>query len=84
MLFRSPKEMLLRVPGLGVTSVKRLLQARRGRALRVDDLSRLNVPLKNVLPFVTVPGHGVKGELDAADLAARLRAKPQQQSLFDT
>ena len=82
-LNRAPKEMLLRVPGLGVTSVKRLLQARRGRSLRVDDLSRLNVPLKNVLPFVTVPGHGAKGELDAADLALRLRPKPQQQSLFD-
>ncbi|MEO5770545.1 MAG: putative DNA modification/repair radical SAM protein [Burkholderiaceae bacterium] len=82
-LNRAPKEMLLRVPGLGVTSVKRLLQARRGRALRVDDLSRLNVALQSVLPFITVPGHGVPGELDAADLAARLRPKPRQQSLFD-
>ncbi len=82
-LNRAPKEMLLRVPGLGVTSVKRLLQARRGRLLRVDDLSRLNVPLKNVLPFVTLPGHAARGALDAADLAARLRPVPRQQSLFD-
>jgi putative DNA modification/repair radical SAM protein len=82
-LNRAPKEMLLRVPGLGVTSVRRLLQARRGRMLRVDDLSRLNVPLKNVLPFVTLPGHGAGPALDAADLAARLRPVPRQQSLFD-
>jgi putative DNA modification/repair radical SAM protein len=82
-LNRAPKEMLLRVPGLGVTSVKRLLQARRGRTLRIDDLSRLNVPLKNVLPFVTLPGHGTRGALDAADLAARLRPAPRQQSLFE-
>jgi putative DNA modification/repair radical SAM protein len=81
-LNRAPKEMLLRVPGLGVTSVKRLLQARRARALRMDDLSRLNVPLRQVLPFVTLPGHGAAHGLDAADLAARLRPKPQQQSLF--
>ncbi|MES2993622.1 MAG: putative DNA modification/repair radical SAM protein [Pseudomonadota bacterium] len=81
-LNRAPKEMLLRVPGLGVTSVKRLLQARRGRALRMDDLSRLNVPLRQVLPFVTLPGHGSARGLDDADLAARLRPKPQQQSLF--
>ena len=81
-LNRAPKEMLLRVPGLGVTSVKRLLQARRGRALRMDDLSRLNVPLQQVLPFVTLPGHGSARGLDDADLAARLRPKPQQQSLF--
>jgi putative DNA modification/repair radical SAM protein len=81
-LNRAPKEMLLRVPGLGVTSVKRLLQARRARALRMDDLSRLSVPLRQVLPFVTLPGHGAAHGLDAADLAARLRPKPQQQSLF--
>ena len=83
-LNRAPKEMLLRVPGLGVTSVKRLLQARRVRTLRVDDLARLNVGLKNVLPFVTVPGHGGRSASpDAADLAARLRPPPRQQSLFD-
>ena len=82
-LNRAPKEMLLRVPGLGTTSVKRLLQARRVRTLRIDDLSRLRVTLKNVLPFITVPGHGAHGtHLDAADLAARLRPQPRQQSLF--
>ena len=83
-LNRAPKEMLLRVPGLGVTSVKRLLQARRGRTLRIDDLSRLNVALKNVLPFVSVPGHGVQGGIDKANLAQLLRPTPQQQTLFDT
>ena len=83
-LNRAPKEMLLRVPGLGVTSVKRLLQARRGRTLRIDDLSRLNVTLKNVLPFVSVPGHGVQGGIDKANLAQLLRPTPQQQTLFDT
>jgi putative DNA modification/repair radical SAM protein len=77
----APKEMLLRVPGLGTTSVKRLLQARRVRTLRVDDVSRLNVALKNVLPFITVPGHAAT-HLDSAGLAARLRPAPRQQSLF--
>ena len=91
-LNRAPKEMLLRVPGLGVSSVDRLLQARRARTLRLDDLARLRVPLKKVLPFVTVPGGaggvgGVGGAggrgLDRADLAARLRPAPRQASLFD-
>ncbi|CAN5467669.1 putative DNA modification/repair radical SAM protein [soil metagenome] len=82
-LNRAPKEMLLRVPGFGVNSVKRLLQARRARTLRLEDLSRLNVPLKNVLPFVTLPGHRAGARLDAADLAARLRPAPVQQSLFE-
>ena len=82
-LNRAPKEMLLRVPGLGLTSVKRLLQARRTRAIRADDLARLNVPLKKVLPFITVPGAAAGNGLDAAGLAARLRPKPLQGSLFD-
>ena len=83
-LNRAPRELLLRVPGLGVTSVKRLLQARRTRQLRVDDLARLNTPLKTVLPFVTVPGAGARNGLDDADLAAQLRPKPRQQVLvFD-
>jgi putative DNA modification/repair radical SAM protein len=82
-LNRAPREMLLRVPGLGVTSVKRLLQARRTRAIRADDLARLNVPLKTVLPFITVPGAAARSGLDAADLAARLRPRPRQGSLFD-
>ena len=84
-LNRAPREMLLRVPGLGVTSVKRLLQARRSRLLRVDDLARLKVPLKNVLPFIAVPGAPTRNGLDDANLAARLRAAPRQQSLmFDS
>ena len=81
-LNRAPKEMLLRVPGLGVRSVQRLLQTRRTRQLRVDDLSRLKVPLKNVLPFITVPGAAARNGLDDEHLAARLRSRPEQQSLM--
>jgi putative DNA modification/repair radical SAM protein len=83
-LNRAPKELLLRVPGLGVSSVDRLLQARRARVLRLDDLARLRVPLKKVLPFVALPGgEGGARALDRADLAARLRPAPRQASLFD-
>ena len=81
-LNRAPKEMLLRVPGLGVRSVQRLLQTRRTRQLRVDDLSRLKVPLKNVLPFITVPGAAARNGLDDEHLTARLRSRPEQQSLM--
>jgi predicted DNA-binding helix-hairpin-helix protein len=76
--------MLLRVPGLGTRSVARLLQARRARTLRIDDLARLNVPLKKVLPFIAVPGHGASSrQLDAASLPATLRPAARQQALFD-
>lgn len=53
----APREMLLRVPGLGVTAVQRLVQARRVRRVRAEDLKRLHVPLARVMRFVVVDGH---------------------------
>ena len=81
-LNRAPQEMLLRVPGLGLKSVQKLLQARRSRTLRIDDIARLRVPMKNVLPFISVPGSRAPG-LDDEGLAVRLRPAPKQASLFD-
>ena len=80
---RAPREMLLRVPGLGVKAVMRILQARRVRQLRADDLQRLHVPLKKVLPFVLLADHQPGAALDALKLAARLTPAPVQAGLFD-
>ncbi len=81
------REMLLRVPGLGVKAVTRILQARRVRKLRADDLLRLHVPLKKVMPFVVLADHQPGASLDAVNLAARLSsghaAGPVQAGLFD-
>ena len=84
-LNRAPKAMLLRVPGLGVTSVERILAARKVRAIRHDDLARLRVPLKKVLPFIVLPDHQPGHSLDAVDLKQRLKqlAQPQQLGLFE-
>ncbi|MED5620852.1 putative DNA modification/repair radical SAM protein [Ideonella sp. BN130291] len=81
-LNRAPRELLLRVPGLGVKAVERLLQSRRVRALRSDDLKRLRVPLAKVLPFVSVADHHPGRQLDGRALAARLRPTAAQASLF--
>ncbi len=78
----APREMILRVPGLGVKAVERLLVARRVRKLRADDLSRLHVPLKKVMPFVLTVDHKPGRALDATDLAAYLKPQPVQASLF--
>ena len=80
---RAPREMLLRVPGLGVKAVMRILQARRVRQLRADDLLRLHVPLKKVMPFVVLADHHPGATLDAVALAARLAPPPVQAGLFD-
>jgi putative DNA modification/repair radical SAM protein len=61
-LNRAPRELLLRVPGLGVKAVERLLLARRVRRLRSDDLKRLHVLTRKVLPFVELADHRPRGE----------------------
>jgi len=81
-LHSAPREMLLRVPGLGVKAVQRLIAARRVRRIRADDLKRLNVPLQKVLPFVVVDGHRPAPALDRVDLPDRL-TPPRQALLFD-
>jgi putative DNA modification/repair radical SAM protein len=72
----APKELLLRVPGLGANAVERLLAARRVRRLQADDLKRLRVPLKKVLPFVTLPGHRPH------ESSRAVAAPPRQATLF--
>src|SRR5688572_29212663 len=65
------KEMLLRVPGLGVRNVQRILAARRHQPLRYVDLQRLRCDLRKARDF-----------LIAADWHPR--AEPSSQSLHDS
>ena len=86
----APREMLLRVPGLGARNVERILQARQHGAVRLADLARLRVPLRKVAPFILAPDHRPPpGQLDSAGLRRLLvapsafaaAAKPVQLSL---
>ncbi|NLC70173.1 MAG: putative DNA modification/repair radical SAM protein [Desulfuromonadaceae bacterium] len=49
-------ETLLRVPGIGVTSAKRIIAARRYARLAVEDLQRIGVVLKRARFFITCGG----------------------------
>lgn len=79
---RAEKEMLLRVPGLGTTSVPAIIHARRHRRLRLDDLQRLGVSLRKVRPFIQAEGWTPLRLVDRADLRSLFDPKPQQLSLF--
>lgn len=82
-LNQAAKDMLLRVPGLGVRNVQRLLQARRHTRLRVADLARLRAPMAKLLPFVQLADHHPRGQLDdPARLRAQLAPRPRQAELF--
>ncbi|HEX6112696.1 MAG TPA: putative DNA modification/repair radical SAM protein [Geminicoccaceae bacterium] len=83
-LNRGNREELLRVPGLGVRSVDRILKLRRHRAVRLEELTRLGVSVSKVAPFVVGSGYGgaatSRALLDRLDLRARVA--PRQLSLF--
>ena len=78
------REMLLRVPGLGVKSVDRMISVRRYRTLRLEDIARLCRGIDKVRPFITALDWSPGGLTDAVDLRARLVREPApvQLSLF--
>ena len=78
----APRDQLLRVPGLGVKTVDRLITARRHTKLRLDDLARLRVSIPKVAPFITAADHHPGTQLDDTRLKARLTPKPVQADLF--
>ena len=78
----APREILLRVPGLGTRSVKAILASRPRRKLRLDDLARLRVPLDKVKPFVTTIDYAPPCEASSDALRASLRARPLQLPLL--
>ena len=79
----APREMLLRVPGLGARNVQRIVDSRRQGKLRVADLARLRAPLQKLLPFVVLLDHHPRQRLDdPARLRRELAPAPRQADLF--
>ena len=76
------REQLLRVPGLGVKTVDRMLVMRRHRRLRYDDLVRLKAPMKKVAPFVVTLDHKPRGDTQSTLLRPQLAAPRSQGELF--
>ncbi|MEM1351624.1 MAG: putative DNA modification/repair radical SAM protein [Pseudomonadota bacterium] len=76
------REMLLRIPGFGTKTVKRILTARRHRTLRYEDLVRMGGSMKKARPFITAGGWSPGALTDSADLRARFAPPPRQLSLF--
>ena len=81
------REMLLRIPGLGVKSVDKLVAVRRLKRLTVEDLVRVGGAFRRMKPFVTTHDWRPTALLDTADLPDRMRelskhAQPKQLELF--
>ncbi|MDP4160779.1 MAG: putative DNA modification/repair radical SAM protein [Bacillota bacterium] len=89
---KAPYEVLLRVPGIGVTSAQRILTARRTGLLDFSGLKKLGVVLKRAQYFITCKGKVIDGLKITSDGAIRaLMAdqykltvpSPEQLSLFN-
>jgi putative DNA modification/repair radical SAM protein len=79
---RAPREMLLRVPGLGVKAVNRIVSSRPWRRLGLDDIARLTVSIAKVRPFISAEGWRPTLLTDRADLRQLVRTKREQLELF--
>jgi putative DNA modification/repair radical SAM protein len=76
---------LLRVPGLGVRNVNRILSVRRFSRIRMADLQRLRVSLKRVRPFVVCADHNPDAlRIDSDKLRERVVQPVVQLELFNT
>ena len=80
---RAERKWLLRIPGLGVRNVNRILTIRRHTVLRVADLKRMRVAWKRMSPFVTLVDHHPGHLLNDADRLRRRFDTPKQLSLFE-
>ena len=79
---RAPREMLLRVPGLGVKAVNAILTSRRWRRLRLDDVARLTVSIAKLRPFIVAEDWRPVVLADKADVKPLVAPKKQQLELF--
>lgn len=94
---RAPYEILLRVPGIGPRSAKRILAARRMASLNFDGLKKIGVVLKRAQYFILCNGRTAAGLVLSQDTVIRsllstqgvehmnayLQMQPEQLSLFD-
>ncbi len=92
-VMRADYETLLRVPGIGPTSARRIVSARRTAHLRFEDLKKLGVVIKRAQYFVLCDGRAAPGlrfspativqQLEALERGLLPSGEMQQLSLFD-
>lgn len=76
---KAPYEILLRIPGVGVRSAKRILLARRVHLLNFDDIKKLGVVVKRAQYFITCKGkYYGDTPLDEISIKNRLASKVKE------
>lgn len=72
---RAAREMLLRVPGLGVRVVDKIINARRHHRLTLADVARMAGSIAKVRPFITAADWSPGGLTDDVGLKGKIVSK---------
>ena len=85
---RAPYKDLIRIPGIGVTSAKRIVMARRHNVIKYEHLKKLGVVIKRAKYFITVNGEFIgfrkeSPELIRNALIEKEKMEMQQLKLFN-
>jgi putative DNA modification/repair radical SAM protein len=79
---RAPRELLLRIPGLGTKAVGRIISSRRWRKLTLDDVARLTLSVIKVRPFIVTSDWRPTLLTDRGDLKTLVAPRERQLDLF--
>lgn len=79
---RAERHLLLRIPGVGISGVDRILQTRRHHRLCLADMARMVSSIDKVRPFICASDWTPGLTLDDDKLRARLTPRPKQLELF--
>jgi putative DNA modification/repair radical SAM protein len=74
------RERMLRVPGMGVRSVDKLIEVRRFKSINLEDVRRLTRGIEKLKPFIVTADWSPGNLTDSAGL--REHVTPTQMSLF--
>jgi putative DNA modification/repair radical SAM protein len=77
-LNRADASMIARVPGIGLRNAKRVIELRRLRRVRWEDLSRLRCSMKKIAPFIITADYSPVQGAASSETLRRSFTAPQQ------
>jgi putative DNA modification/repair radical SAM protein len=81
-LNRAEPALIARIPGIGIRTTKRLIELRRQRRIRYEDLTRLRCILSKAKPFIiTSDYHPRQADSSSQSLRLQLQDRPQPQQM---
>lgn len=83
-LNKANKSTMLRVPGLGATTVRKIISIRRFANLSWHDLVKMRLPLNKLKPFIIVSDYKPALHLLEAENLSAILKKPTQMDLFES